>query len=164
MIRRPPRSTPRNTLFPYTTLFRSRISRQWSETGYFNRSHNQTSWHLSHWKNNGNDRSAWNNFWWRCSTGIWIENEFDLVNTDRCLGMRIGFKQNLEYLESSRWVWGHGMAMPLQIRVQEFVGAWLAVPQTQRNNWMDFFWIINSHFLVHSQSTDRSSTNQTSSL
>ena len=23
MIRRPPRSTPRNTLFPYTTLFRS---------------------------------------------------------------------------------------------------------------------------------------------
>ena len=26
----------------------------------------------------------------------------------------------------------HGMAMPLQIRVSETVGAWLAVPQTQR--------------------------------
>ncbi len=27
---------------------------------------------------------------------------------------------------------GHGMAMPLQIRVSETVGAWLAVPKTQR--------------------------------
>src|SRR3546814_4672458 len=29
MIRRPPRSTRTDTLFPYTTLFRSRIMRKW---------------------------------------------------------------------------------------------------------------------------------------
>src|SRR3546814_7323666 len=31
MIRRPPRSTRTDTLFPYTTLFRSCNSRQWQE-------------------------------------------------------------------------------------------------------------------------------------
>src|SRR3546814_7330131 len=31
MIRRPPRSTPTDTLFPYTTLFRSARSVEWSE-------------------------------------------------------------------------------------------------------------------------------------
>src|SRR5213075_3518520 len=30
MIRRPPRSTQQGTLFPYTTLFRSRTHRAWS--------------------------------------------------------------------------------------------------------------------------------------
>ena len=30
----------------------------------------------------------------------------------------------------------------------EAVGAWLAVPQTQRNNLMDFYWIIKSLFLT----------------
>src|SRR3546814_8920854 len=29
MIRRPPRSTPTDTLFPYTTLFRSKLSREY---------------------------------------------------------------------------------------------------------------------------------------
>src|SRR3546814_8294622 len=31
MIRRPPRSTRTDTLFPYTTLFRSSVERVWSE-------------------------------------------------------------------------------------------------------------------------------------
>src|SRR3546814_2574044 len=31
MIRRPPRSTRTDTLFPYTTLFRSRFDRHWNE-------------------------------------------------------------------------------------------------------------------------------------
>ena len=29
MIRRPPRSTPNHTLFPYTTLFRSALNLKW---------------------------------------------------------------------------------------------------------------------------------------
>src|SRR3546814_3307022 len=52
MIRRPPRSTRTDTLFPYTTLFRSRISRtccgerlhRWkSRTGRWRRSEEHTS-------------------------------------------------------------------------------------------------------------------------
>src|SRR3546814_3897909 len=33
MIRRPPRSTRTDTLFPYTTLFRSKLSKGWCENG-----------------------------------------------------------------------------------------------------------------------------------
>src|SRR3546814_15405886 len=33
MIRRPPRSTRTDTLFPYTTLFRSEATRPWAEPG-----------------------------------------------------------------------------------------------------------------------------------
>src|SRR3546814_6337445 len=34
MIRRPPRSTRTDTLFPYTTLFRSKCARQGADAGY----------------------------------------------------------------------------------------------------------------------------------
>ena len=39
---------------------------------------------------------------------------------------------NQTYLYSSSLGLGHGMAMPLQSLEPGFVGAWLAVPQTQR--------------------------------
>ena len=32
---------------------------------------------------------------------------------------------------------------------RETVGAWLAVPQTQRNNLMEFYWITKSPFLIY---------------
>ena len=61
--------------------------------------------------------------------------------------MRSVFDQNLGYLKPSRWVWDTALPCPYQIRVSEFVGAWLAVPQTQRNHLIDFYWIIQSSFL-----------------
>ena len=39
------------------------------------------------------------------------------------------------------------MAMSLQIWAQILVGAWLAVPQTQRNHSMKSSGLLNSHFL-----------------
>ena len=39
------------------------------------------------------------------------------------------------------------MAMSLPDPDPEFLGAWLAVPQTQRNNLVDFYRIIKSSFL-----------------
>src|SRR3546814_20534172 len=55
MVRRPPRSTPTDTLCPYTTLFRSTVLEEFGrsaverkhdivtrlETGFFNRRHNE---------------------------------------------------------------------------------------------------------------------------
>jgi hypothetical protein len=38
--------------------------------------------------------------------------------------------------------------MSLQIRVPEIVGAWLAVPKTQRNNFMYFSRLLNLRSLV----------------
>src|SRR3546814_970074 len=42
MIRRPPRSTRTDTLFPYTTLFRSALQAWCREKGLF--AHNLTAW------------------------------------------------------------------------------------------------------------------------
>src|SRR3546814_20318155 len=47
MIRRPPRSTRTDTLFPYTTLFRSALGREgesWSITGLLSGIRGETDW------------------------------------------------------------------------------------------------------------------------
>src|SRR3546814_17686799 len=44
MIRRPPRSTRTDTLFPYTTLFRSILSRAWLDNQYKARAEVRREW------------------------------------------------------------------------------------------------------------------------
>ena len=61
--------------------------------------------------------------------------------------IRSVFNHNLECLKSSHWVWDTAWPCPYRFVFQRLLGAWLAVPQTQRNNLINSYWIIKCSFL-----------------
>ena len=89
MIRRPPRSTPRNTLFPYTTLFRSTIDKKVFQVT-FNTAFRDVIWNCQNVFRDGQD-------------GSWIGDE---LLESYCKLHNLGHAKSVEVWQNNQLVGG----------------------------------------------------------